>query len=60
MGEKIRVLILEDVPLDAELIETQLKREGLEFKSKVVDNEEMYRKEIAEHQTHRLSLSVAK
>ncbi len=50
MVEEIRVLILEDVPLDAELIETQLKREGLEFKSKVVDNEEMYRKEIAEFQ----------
>ncbi len=46
--EEIRVLILEDVPLDAELIETQLKREGLEFKSKIVYNEEMYRKEIAE------------
>jgi len=48
MVEEIRVLILEDVPLDAELIEIQLKREGLEFKSKIVDNEEMYRKVIAE------------
>lgn len=48
--EEIRVLILEDVPLDAELIETQLKREGLEFKSKIVEKEEDYRREMAEFQ----------
>lgn len=50
MVEEIRVLILEDVPLDAELIETQLKREGIVFKSKIVEKEEDYRREMAEFQ----------
>ncbi|MDG3546849.1 PAS domain S-box protein [Methanobacterium formicicum] len=50
MAEEIRVLILEDVPLDAELIETQLKREGLQFTSRIVEKEEDYRRELAEFQ----------
>ncbi len=50
MVEEIRVLILEDVPLDAELMEIQLKREGIKFISKTVDTEQMYRKEIDEFQ----------
>ncbi|MBI5459317.1 response regulator [Methanobacterium sp.] len=50
MAEEIRVLILEDVPLDAELIETQLKREGLQFTSKIVEKEDDYRRELAEFQ----------
>ncbi|NYB50991.1 MAG: PAS domain S-box protein [Methanobacteriaceae archaeon] len=48
MAEEIRVLILEDVPLDAELIETQLKREGLKFKSKMVEKEEEYRRALVD------------
>ncbi|CDG64277.1 MAG: hypothetical protein PWQ15_179 [Methanobacterium sp.] len=50
MVEEIRVLILEDVPLDAELIETQLKREGIQFTSRIVDNEGDYRRELVEFQ----------
>ena len=50
MVEDLRVLILEDVPLDAELIETQLKRENIQFKSKIVEKEEDYRREMAEFQ----------
>jgi PAS domain S-box-containing protein len=50
MAEEIRVLILEDVPLDAELIETQLKREGLQFTSKIVEKEDDYRRELVEFQ----------
>lgn len=42
MEDEIRILILEDVPLDAELIEIQLKRDGMEFISKIVDKEEDY------------------
>ncbi|AUB55071.1 PAS domain S-box protein [Methanobacterium subterraneum] len=50
MADEIRVLILEDVPLDAELIETQLKREGLQFTSKIVEKEDDYRRELVEFQ----------
>ncbi|WP_286243788.1 sensor histidine kinase [Methanobacterium ferruginis] len=50
MADEIRVLILEDVPLDAELIETQLKREGLQFTSRIVDREDDYRKALVEFQ----------
>jgi len=50
MADEIRVLILEDVPLDAELIETQLKREGLQFTSMIVEGEDDYRKALAEFQ----------
>lgn len=50
MAEEIRVLILEDVPLDAELIETQLRREGLQFTSKIVEKEDDYRRELVEFQ----------
>jgi PAS domain S-box-containing protein len=50
MAEEIRVLILEDVPLDAELIETQLKREGLQFTSRIVEKEEDYSRELVEFQ----------
>ncbi len=35
-----RILILEDVPVDAELMERQLKKGGLNFVSKRVDNRE--------------------
>lgn len=50
MAEEIRLLILEDVPLDAELIETQLKREGLQFTSRIVEKEEDYRKALVDYQ----------
>ncbi len=50
MAEEIKVLILEDVPLDAELIETQLKREGLQFTSRIVEKEDDYRKALSDFQ----------
>ena len=39
---KIKVLILEDVPLDAELVELELKRSGVEFDSIIVEDEKNY------------------
>jgi len=52
MEEKIRVLILEDVPLDAELIERELRREDFEFESHRVEKEGDYRREVEEWQPH--------
>jgi PAS domain S-box-containing protein len=39
---KIKVLILEDVPLDAELVEHELKRAGVDFESIIVEDEKDY------------------
>ena len=36
MDEKLRILILEDVPSDAELIEFELRKAHIEFTSKCV------------------------
>lgn len=52
MGEKIKVLILEDVPLDAELIVRELRREGFDFDSHRVETKEDYLKEVEEWQPH--------
>lgn len=52
MEEIIRVLVLEDVPLDAELISRELKREGFDFKSHCVEREEDYINEVEEWQPH--------
>jgi two-component sensor histidine kinase len=40
MGEELKVLILEDVPFDAELMEYEMRREGLNFSSRIVETEE--------------------
>lgn len=48
MGESIKILILEDVPLDVELMEAELKREGLDFDSRRVELEDEYRRELLE------------
>ena len=50
MGNNIRILILEDVPLDLELMEAELKRDGINFVSHCVEEEEEYRKAITEFQ----------
>ncbi|MDY9924611.1 PAS domain S-box protein [Methanobacterium sp.] len=50
MGDNIRILILEDVPLDLELMEAELKRDGINFVSHCVEEEEEYRREITEFQ----------
>ncbi|MFQ5953286.1 MAG: PAS domain S-box protein [Candidatus Omnitrophota bacterium] len=46
MAEKLRILILEDNPTDAELMERELKKEKMEFVSKRVETEEDFIKEI--------------
>ncbi|MCC7559458.1 MAG: PAS domain S-box protein [Methanobacterium sp.] len=50
MGSNIRILILEDVPLDLELMEAELRRDGINFLSHCVEEEEEYRKSITEFQ----------
>jgi sigma-B regulation protein RsbU (phosphoserine phosphatase) len=39
----IRLLLLEDSPRDAELVERQLRRDHLNFSASIVDNEEDFR-----------------
>ncbi len=46
MDDTIKILVLEDVPLDVELMEAELKREGMNFISRRVETEEEYRKEL--------------
>ena len=50
MEKSIRILILEDVPLDVELMEAELKREDIVFVSRRVEKEEEYRRELTEFQ----------
>lgn len=50
MGNPIRILILEDVPLDLELMETELKRDGIDFVSRCVEEKEEYINLITEFQ----------
>nr|WP_243687160.1 response regulator [Methanobacterium formicicum] len=52
MEEEIKVLILEDVPLDAELIERELRKEGFDFTSHRVEREEEYRSEVEKWNPH--------
>ena len=42
MGTQMRILILEDAPADAELLERELDREGMAFVSCRVDNREAF------------------
>jgi|GEM_PF-717155 len=48
MDKELRILILEDVPADAELEEYELRKAGLVFISKVVDTEETFLKALDE------------
>lgn len=48
MREELKILILEDVAFDAELIEYELRREGVEFLSKRVETEEHFINELEE------------
>ncbi|BDZ71169.1 response regulator [Methanobacterium petrolearium] len=52
MEETIRVLILEDVPLDAELISRELKKENFDFKTHIVEKKAEYLQEVEEWQPH--------
>lgn len=42
MDKKLRILILEDVPADAELMERELRKGGMDFSSKRVDTKEAF------------------
>ncbi|MGB7573040.1 MAG: PAS domain S-box protein, partial [Thermodesulfobacteriota bacterium] len=44
----LRVLILEDVPVDAELMERELRKGGIKFSSKRVDTKKAFLKELIE------------
>ena len=46
MKEEIKILILEDVAFDAELIEYELRREGIKFLSKRVETKESFISEL--------------
>ena len=46
MDKKLRILILEDVPADAELTEYELRKAGVEFISKRVDTREAFQKAL--------------
>lgn len=46
MDEELKILILEDVQFDAELMEYELRREGVEFSSTRVETEEDFTREI--------------
>jgi diguanylate cyclase (GGDEF)-like protein/PAS domain S-box-containing protein len=48
MSKKLRILVLEDVPADAELEERELRKAGLIFTLKVVDTKEAFLKELDE------------
>ena len=50
MDSELRILLLEDSPDDAALVERVLKKEGIEFTSKVVDSAEEYQKELQDFQ----------
>lgn len=48
MEKELRILILEDVPTDAELIERQLQKAGIAFSSRHVETREDFIKGLAE------------
>lgn len=48
MTETLKILMLEDVEFDAELIEREMRREGVEFTSRRVDTEEGFINELAD------------
>ena len=48
MEKKLRILILEDVPADAELMERELRKGGIIFSSKKVDTKKAFLKELKE------------
>ena len=48
MEKELRILILEDVPADAELMERELRKGGIIFSSKKVDTKKAFLKELKE------------
>ncbi|MCX5976084.1 MAG: PAS domain S-box protein [Coprothermobacterota bacterium] len=50
MGETLRILMLEDVPRDAELVEVELRQAGIRFISLRVETELEFRRALADFQ----------
>jgi signal transduction histidine kinase len=46
MDKKLRILILEDVPRDAELVERELQKAGFVYTSRLVDQRDTFLKEL--------------
>ena len=46
--QALRILILEDIPMDAELVEYELERAGMPFVARMVDNRESYLHQLTE------------
>src|SRR5438309_2124556 len=52
MTEPLRILLAEDSESDAELVQRELKRGGLDFQSRRVQTEAAFRRELDEFQPH--------
>src|SRR2546428_116551 len=52
MAESLRILVAEDSETDAELVQRELKRGGLDFQSRRVQTESDFRRELDEFQPH--------
>src|ERR1041385_4100519 len=52
MAEPLRILLAEDSETDAELVQRELKRGGLDFQSRRVQTETDFRRELDEFQPH--------
>ena len=52
MAEPLKILLAEDSETDAELVERELKRGGLDFQSRRVQTETDFRRELDEFQPH--------
>ena len=50
MGETLRILLLEDVPSDAELVEIELRQAGIQFTALRVETEPEFRRALADFQ----------
>jgi PAS domain S-box-containing protein len=51
-AERLRILILEDVPMDAELMEYELARSNIPFDARCVDTRDGFVRELDEFQPH--------
>ncbi|MCF8229785.1 MAG: response regulator [Bacteroidales bacterium] len=49
---ELRILIAEDLPEDAEMAQRELKKEGIDFIARVVDDEQDFKKEIINFKPH--------
>src|SRR5260370_23604594 len=52
MAEPLRILVAEDSEADAELVQRELKRGGLDFQIRRVQTEADFRRELDEFQPH--------